>query len=668
MDWKLKLTAFLTVILMLAVAAVPVVEASVEEEAVEEEPVMVADEEYGIALLTIAAIGLVCTVSTLVSGIVIGMKLADDKGDGDGAGDQEKIYQAQRKAYADNIAYTSDVVTNLISSVLPQDADLWFFTTDAWQKTIEYVVAENWGKDNDGFEAYMDDLMVASGLPENAANYIANWGLAIDNSFNGLSDYTQKLGQHEYGATMVYKLVLDSMTVSQSQAPSADKLIMMDMTQFVKPTSTANRVYLDTELTSGTQSLDYCKSIYVFGQNKATIVGPDGSKTTLVPGVNDLVALGLESGVYTLQTQCTYAGPFVPLGNSHSATVGGGMVVKLGDSINYLLPTDAGSIDVYNSTGTRVSTSNTMKLAVDYVGPDGSTTATSVLVGTNSAGTQANILKDYDSLIKQISTVISNTNTAAQALWEIYDACEEKNQYIKPSSLVINVPGHNLTAAEYKAIYIQAMKQIAQYAEDNEEELTEITANIESIGLYCYGDIYYQGKLWAENVVYTPYNTTKGITLNLGQNQWSGSGFAMIWAKTDSYESWDGVAAVGNSRLSDLSDGFSMNIKKIVSNNKEVESIDLTKTSIQKVDITPVPTPDPVDDDDLEVMNAAVLMLFIILELGVIIALIGMLTGNNILVIIGVIVAIIGILWPHAITSLIMGNFALGDLIPFGWL
>lgn len=133
MDWKLKLTAFLTVILMLAVAATPVVEASVEEEAVEEEPMMVADEEYGTVLLAIAAIGLICTVTSLVSGIVIGMNLADDKSDDDGAGDQEKIYQAQRKAYADNIAYTSDVVTNLISSVLPQDADLWFFTTDAWQ-------------------------------------------------------------------------------------------------------------------------------------------------------------------------------------------------------------------------------------------------------------------------------------------------------------------------------------------------------------------------------------------------------------------------------------------------------------------------------------------------------------------------------------------------------
>ncbi len=663
MEWKLKLTAFLTVILMLTVAAVPVVDASVEE-AVEEEPMMVADEEYGFGIGTLIVVGLICAVA----GGYLGYKMADPAENKDAGADQEKIYQAQRKAYGDNIAYASDVATNMITTILPQDADLWFFTTDAWQKTIEYVVAENWSLDSDGFEACMDELMVQSGLPVNAANYVANWGLAIDNTYNGLSTYSQVLGTREYGATMVYKMMLGSKIIKQPAAPSTSDLILMDMTQFVKPSSSANRVYLDTELTSKTQGLDYCKSIYVFGQSDATITDSDGNKTILSPGVNDLVAKGLTSGVYTLNTQCTYAGPFIPLGNSHAADVRGGMVVKQGNILNYLLPTDSGTIDVYNSTGTSSSTCTTVSLAVDYIGPDGSTTATSVLVGTNSAGTPVNILRDYDNLIQQISLVTSNTNEAAKALWEIYDACEAKNQYIKPSSLTINVPGHKLTAAEYKAVYIQAMRQLADYANENETELMEITTNAESIGLYCYGDIYYQGKLWAENVVFTPYISTKGITLNIGQNKWDGSGFAMLWAQTPDFSSWDGVASIGNCQLLDLSEGYTLVIENIISEGNDVDTIDLTKTTIQKMDIGPVNPPDPVDDDDIQVVNADILVLLIILELGIIIALLGVYTGNSGLVIIGVIVAIVGILWPNLILHLAMGTASWDDLMPLQWL
>ncbi len=530
-------------------------------------------------------------------------------------------------------------------------------------------MAENWFKDNDGFEEYMDDLMVRSGLPNNASNYVANWGLAIDNAFNGLSSYSQKLGTHEYGSSMEYMMILDDLTITQGKAPSADSLIMMDTTQFVKPTSTANRVYLDTELTENTKTLDYCKSLYVFGKTAATVIDPNGKEITLSPGVNDIVALGLKSGVYTLKTQCTYAGPFVPLGNEQSADIGGGMVVKQGSTLRYMLPNDAGTIDVYNSDGTSSATYKTLKLAVEYVGPDSEmTTDESVLVGTTANGTEVNILKGFDDLIQQIELVTSNTNASAQALWEIYDAAESKNQYIKPSSLIINVPGHKLSAAESKAVYIQAMKQIAQYAQENEDELTQITVNSESLGLYCFGDIYYQGKLWAQNVVFTPYNTTDSIVLSKGQNSWKGEGFAMIWAQTEDYASWDGEVSVGKSQMTDLSSGFTLDIKTMVSENEEVEQIDLTKTVIQKVDIVGPDTPDLVDDDDIKVLDATTLILLIVLELGIIIALIGYLMGSSILMIVGAIVAIIGVLFPQAISSIALGTFSWGDLVPLGWL
>lgn len=671
MDWKLKMTAFLIVALMLAVSAAPVAYASVENEA-EETEYAASEDIYGWGSTDPISIGL-----NMVAGYLVGIYdwikgLIDDKDDGDSgsAGDQEAIYQAMRKAYASNITYASDVTVSIVSSILPQDADLWFFTTDSWQKTIEYVVAENWFKDNEGYAEYMDSMMVRSGLPSNSANYLSNWNMTIDMTFDGLAQYSYKLGQNDYGKDMVYKIVIGDLEIEQDSAPQQDQLIMLDMTQFVKPTSSNKMVYIDADLTDYGKSHDFCKTIYVMGRNTVTIVNSNGHEYTLQPGMNDIVELGLTTGVYELSVNATYAGPFVPLGNSTAAEVSGGMVVKKGTELVYLMPSASGGLNVYDANGVSKGVASTMTLSVKYVGPDGEDTVSSVIVGKTSSGKAINIIQDYDNLVQQIAVVTESTNNAAQALWEIFDACEANNKYVKPSSLVINVPGYTISAAEYKAIYIQAMRQIAAYGTEHESELLSVVTNVESIGLYCYGNIYNNGKLWAENVVFTPYITTDNQTLKVGEMvAWGGEGFAMIWAKTSSYSEWDGKVSLSTATLTDLNTKFTLEISKMVRNGEEIDEITLERSEIQKIIDPYVPdTPDPVDPEDIKVLNAETLVMIIFLELAAILILLGILFGfNAFLIIAGIIVAIIAVLWPQTITALLLGNLTMKDLIPFGW-
>ena len=61
-------------------------------------------------------------------------------------------------------------------------------------------------------------------------------------------------------------------------------------------------------------------------------------------------------------------------------------------------------------------------------------------------------------------------------------------------------------------------------------------------------------------------------------------------------------------------------------------------------------------------------MLIILVELGFIIILIGLITNITPLLWVGIIVIVFGLLWPQVVTSLLLDNFVIGDLMPLGWI
>ncbi len=671
--------AILIASLMLAVAMIPPVTAYAETE--EESDGSIDYDAYE-GFLGYLMFGLATGKNILTQAYDAIMGLFQNKDGHDPSGDKDEIYKVIRQAYAENIGYASDITVSIVNSILPQDASLWFYTTDSWQKSIEYVVAEQWFKGNAGYDQYRDSILVKSGLPSNAANYMSNWNMTIDMIYSGISQYTYTLGQQDYGTTMIYKIIVGNKTLEQSDAPQQNQLIMLDMTQFVTPTSTNKMVYVDADLTDYGKNNDFCKTIYIMGPNVATITDSDGKKYDLQPGMNDITEIrsradasgttwALKSGVYELSDNATYAGPFVPLGTPVGADVHGGMAISLDSQLIYVLPSSSEGVDVYDSNGTLADEGATMNVVMSYEGPDGMSSVSSILVGKKASGNELNIIKDYDGLVQQIATVSEATNNAAQALWEIFDACEAKNQFVKPSSLVINVPGVTVGSAEYKAIYIQAMRQIAAYGTDHEEELLSITTNLESIGLICYGNIYNNGQLWAENVIFTPYITTNDQILEVGKRvDWNGDGFAMLWATAPTYSEWNGVMNVGGAKITDLNTKFSLEITKMVDNGEEISYKELKRAEIQKIVDPDVPdVPDVIDPDDIHVLDAETLIMIILLELAAILILLGILFGfNAFLIIAGIIVAVIAVLWTQAVTSLLLGTLTVKDLVPFGWL
>lgn len=662
---SIKPLAVMLAVLMLSVSLSPIVaEGSDASSDGYETAFGYSDEdldEYEFGLLTAFAIGLV--VGAVIGALSVSIASPSDAP----AGNSNEIDGKFRGMEADKVITAMDTAKNLISSVLPADTDLWAFTVNYWGRAAELAVAEYWNTDDD-FEDVVNDMLTLTGMPGNISNYLYSWSEAIDEAYNNLSSQSVKWDSIYESMSLSLKWNGGSLVSTNGFDPGK---IVLDMLQVAVPTSEANVAYIDTDYSDADIEYTYYDKMYVFGQSSEyTIVSLDtGSSYTLSKGSNDLNSISgsqstgrLPSGFYRLSAGATYAGPISMSAGSDAADVSGGLVAGNGTDL-YLMRSGDSGVNVYSSLGSIVSRSSTLSFDISYTDGDGnSATKSSVLVGGDY-----NIIRDYDALVQQISHVLGQSIDYAEALWEIFDACESSSKYLSPSSIVTGIPGYSVSSAEAEGIYIQAMMQIASFYEDNREIIDgmEIVTNTESLDLYCYGDIYYNGQLWAENVVFTPYVTSKDITLSVGENIWSGSGMCMVWAQLDDISQWSGSVSLTDYALMDLSDGYTLEIESIQSKGSSAESVTLTKTAIQKYNTGSDEVVDP--EEKANVLSATMLITIIFLELAAILVLLGFYNGMQWLIIIGAIIAIIAVLWPQVIASICLGTFEWSDLVPGGW-
>ena len=186
---------------------------------------------------------------------------------------------------------------------------------------------------------------------------------------------------------------------------------------------------------------------------------------------------------------------------------------------------------------------------------------------------------------------------------------------------------------------------------------------MESQGLIVYGDIYYNGELWAENVIFTPYMTVSSEqTITVGQEtQWSGAGFAMVWAQVDRWSSWDGSTSSENYELIDLDSNFSIVVENMEKDGMEIDTITLTPTVIDRY------TTDPSDPnevvDSVNVLDAASLIVIIMILVGIIIFLVGYILGQPVIgLVVALIVMVFGVLFSETIASIALGTFTWSNL------
>lgn len=577
------------------------------------------------------------------------------------AGQEDELKKALAKAEMDKVYLAMKNTSDLIGSVMPADTQLVFFTQNYWDQAMEYQVYENWSLDNMGrYEEYCKEMLAGTGFLASENSYLYTWTDAFDYSFNDvLKQSALWTGDSslEYTNNLSVSFVWDGYTLVATNGGESG-MLSLDLTQQITTTNDT-LVYIDVLEDTENYKESQSGTMYLYGTSKSvTIQNMDtGATFTLNPGANGITSL--PAGVYKLPAGASYAGPMISVIGNSSASVHAGLVLKKGTDLYFATS--------YSDTQYRIVSSN---------GQSWITNNLNIEISDSVSTKQIHLLVDggykllgyYEEMVSQFNDIASNTYTTGGATWKIFDTVEASNPAIHPSSIPINIEGQTLSMVEKYYLTIHAMAQIKEYFEANQGMLDdmEITFTANTLDLYCYGDLYYNGQLWAKNVVFTPYISGTDQHLEIGMNNWSGSGFMALWAQVDDYAQWDNIVSV-SSPMSPLDKNYTLEIKKIVSGGNEVQSIDL-KRSILVPSSQQDPEPDPEPTPMPKVYDAAILWMIVLIEAGIILLLLGRITGIGILSTLGIAIVVVGIVFPGAVSSLILGTFTWADLKPFDWI
>lgn len=647
---KTQLTAIACVLMVMAVACAPAMMTE-EEDEVDGEAITITTVFLAYAL--VASFGLGAVIGAGATYLAL-----SDPSKEDSAVKIDELENALANAEKEKVSLATASLIGMACSIMPSDADMMFFTQNYWDQAMEYQVYDAWTKENIGkYDEYCMRLLAGSGFLNAENTYLTMWANAVGTFTSNVLSQSAKW-DNEKGA-YIDKLKLsftwDGKTVSAVNGDESGKL-GLTLGQKVTATSDTN-VYIDVLENAENYSSSISGTIYVYGTNSSKTIQnlDDGKQYTLNPGANDVE--NLPAGVYKLPAGATYAGPLISVIGESSKDVEGAVILTAGSDFYIVTSESDSKCRITSSDGSSTTSS---KLTIDV--EDGKSTDTINLFSENN-----NLVGFWNEMVETFNQIAENTYTTGAATWKIFDTVEESSPYVHPSSLPVNNTGQTLSLEEKVYLNIHMMAQIKEYYSAHEGDLSELelTFNKENLDLYCYGNVYLNGKLWLENVIFTPYISSTDQHLELGMNTWNGSGFLAVWDQTDNYASWDGNVST-SSPMSPINANYSLEIKKIVKDKTEVSSIDLSRKVVEinggEVPDVPDPTPMP------KVYDTSVLWMAIIIEAGIILVLLGRVFGISAISFVGVAVLLVGIMFPQAISSLILGNFSWGDLVPFGWL
>ena len=541
----------------------------------------------------------------------------------------DSVNATLRELQAQLVTSNYDTASGIWSQLAVNDAQLWSFIESYFDSQAETAVASLWSdtSDYDGDRVQELSSFITNSIIYNY-NITSAWNEFVQ-SWSGYRDY--------WAADAAY----DSMVASfdwDGYSWTSDGVFSAELMRFVTPTQTSDRVYIDVVGSDEEGWRDRTNSMYSIGGAGSLTSVSTGRTYSLSEGENDLLDLGVTSGWYELGTGATYAASNISGSVSADGLMPSAcMLLRNGSDYAYVYESGGSCVIVRNGQSTVTSA---LGLSVDYDNADGDR----VDGGTVDL---VQVLAAYTDVSDALNHAALSVNYAGETAWDVYDALGQSSALIKPSSITAgtqtDVP---LTSEQASVMYIAAMQQLAEMGQDVTTDGIQISP--ESMDLYCYGDIYYEGVLIAEDAVYTPY-VYSDATLSVGSDVMNVNGIAMVWA-TDvpSLEEWDGVTS--NSTIVSIS-GATLDIRNIVSDGTETSSVDLEVSSMERLGLIGFDVPEPPPTP--ETVDIVPLVQIILILLGAIVAVVGLFVRNPWLVVIGIVVAVAGYFLAGFIAGLV---------------
>jgi len=463
-----------------------------------------------------------------VIGLAIGIGLGIGLGfllfnGGAPVGNTEQLREELRARLVNDVHNTYNAALGMFQRLVMNDTNILQFTSAYWNLQIDAVVNSIYVPNSSITD--IDQIMIDSGTVKNLAIIKHNINSALNmmsyqnrtgdwaaNNWSGTDSAT-------YGTASNPKLAMGWQYGSYDWWGDSTSVYMM-LGDYVYPTTTNYRVYIDVVTdVSMLINLPNVNAMYITNTAPVTITSVDNPTQTytLLPGVmNDLYAMGLESGFYDLAPNCGYISPnLLPSMSINGVVPTTGFILNNGGSyamgFNY-----AGGYRIINA-GNIYDVSD-VYFSVRYQDINGAWETIKSVSGTTSLLSAS--LDAYTAVWGTYENIYLSARNAAQLTWNVLDALEAQtgSYVIRPSAITSGLNTNlNLPLPIETALVLAAMSQLVEQGKNADPSTILISRESVEETIYCYGNVYFQGILIAENAVFTPViYTSKEKVLHTG--------------------------------------------------------------------------------------------------------------------------------------------------------
>lgn len=529
----------------------------------------------------------------------------------------------------------------LYTNAIDNYANIWTLTGEHWVRQAEIAAASYWSLGT-GYDATL--IMDGSRIYYNDAVMMANATNQINEQFELMDEHVQRwndAGVAEYyaGGQMRLQFEFWGDTVT---ATSDDRFTARMGTVVRDVTADRNAVY-------------YAGGpIYLDGDSPVTITGSKGHTIPLNPGWNwiedpDTFQF---ADVYELVPGATYFSSsmtsVVTTPEYSSAYPQVAFAVTCGD--------DSMIVSYDKAAGTLTNGSVT-KSAFDSTGsPAG--LKVRILAQGNDAEEQdlTSILVQYGDLQSAISVTQTKANTAAMAVWSIYDDAGSASAYLTTLTVPDTYQNITFTEAQKRMITILAMDQLVDWwnAYGGDVKTSGYRMTLDSMSLYCRGSVSIPGapgesERVYDDVIFTPV-FYQDQTLRIGGNSVDQQGFVMVWGQGRSLASYDGAYTYEDTDLIFVPSGATFGITEMKNAGEMVQSVDLDAAEIDWIDAEDMEDFDPYDPPRNDM---AQLIRLIFLALGIGLAAYGVWRQSIVAIVAGVALLVVGTLFADGIANVL---------------
>ena len=551
-----------------------------------------------------------------------------------------------RLAAANNATDMMSVASVFSANANANYAQLWAMTKEHWIRQAELEAYTEWGsgKTYDG-----NSVLLGSRAYENNAVMTANAVAQLDAFFDDLSEKIGKWdGTDTYDGHMAVGFKLDNTVVSSNH-----NSVNADLVSVADGSGKEGKVYIGNVGEGYIVTSDSYVPAYVYNFGGTTsIVSENGTSYVLDPGKNYLSSLRstegnkvFEPGVYRIS----------------NAVIGG-------DTISAVI----GASYIPLRAGLAMQTDGSSKIAIlegetlSYNGGHFESVSFKVEPSDIPAGEEApsaveltDVLRSYQTLLDRLYWTSVSANSAAGAVWSIYDRADAK-QYGVSTLMASNVyDSVVLSEGMNEVLTLSAMQQMATYFDANGGDLENL-----KIGLYGNGmdAPFVRGSVLDEygntvygDVIFTPFFQSDSVVLERGiDHSVNQNTLIAVWTEGKDLVAWhDGGMETDGYETAFIEEGYTLKISQIgVCDSEGMHNEPRAEFRVSKVDYIAPGETDMTRDSDPGDGSSNILKVICILA-GAVLAVLGIVRRDPIPVMTGIALVVFGVFFAGPVWEII---------------